>query len=245
MGKLHRLSFLTVTPGIASGCNPITTLTFALNTISKSMQFKTILLLAPHPDDGEFSCGATLKRWSGEGAEIWYAAFSPCKKSVPEGFDEDVLYKELPRALSHLGIPDNRIVTFDYPVREFPAHRQSILDDLIQLRQRIKPDLVLMPNSQDIHQDHKTIHEEGVRAFKFASMLGYELPWNTFNFPTNGHVKVDRAHLDAKINALKEYRTQQFRPYMDPEFLVGLARTRGLQVNADYAEAFEVIRWVM
>lgn len=209
------------------------------------MKNRIILLLAPHPDDGEFSCGATLRRWSDAGAQIWYAAFSPCNKSLPDKFTQNTLYEELPKALSHLGIPKDRIITHDYPVREFPAHRQSILDDLIQLRSRIKPDLVLLPNSQDIHQDHKTIYEEGVRAFKHACMLGYELPWNTFNFPTNGHVKVERAHLEAKIEALKEYRTQQFRPYMDPEFIMGLARTRGIQINTDYAEAFEVIRWIM
>lgn len=209
------------------------------------MQTKTVLLLAPHPDDGEFSCGATIKRWKEEGATIWYAAFSPCNKSLPSKFTENTLYKELPKALAHLNIPEKYIITFNYPVREFPANRQKILDDLIQLRSRIKPDLVLLPNGQDIHQDHKTIYEEGIRAFKHSSILGYELPWNTFNFPTNGHVKVKRKHLEAKVAALKEYKTQQFRPYMDEEFLFGLARTRGLQINAQYAEAFEIIRWII
>ena len=124
------------------------------------------LLLAPHPDDGEFSCGGTLKKLIEEGVEVFYVAFSPCTKSVPEGFDNDVLYTELKDALSKLGIAEDHIITFNYDVREFPKFRQEILEDLIGIRKMVKPDLVLMPNSDDIHQDHHTIYKEGLRAFK-------------------------------------------------------------------------------
>ena len=35
------------------------------------------LMLAPHPDDGEFSSGGTLKKLIEEGVEVFYVAFSP------------------------------------------------------------------------------------------------------------------------------------------------------------------------
>lgn len=204
-----------------------------------------VLVLAPHPDDGEFSSGGTLKRFSDLGLEVFYAAFSPCVKSLPEGLPPDTLWKELASAAEILGIPSSNISTYDFPVRDFPEHRQAILEELIKLKKSIQPDLVLMPNSLDIHQDHHTIYQEGLRAFKHTRLLGYELPWNNLNFTNNCHIRLQRAHIQAKMDALKCYQSQNFRNYMDPEYFFGLAKTRGIQVNAEYAEAFELIRWIL
>lgn len=206
---------------------------------------QTVLVLAPHPDDGEFSCGGSLKRYSEEGATIYYAAFSPCTKSLPEGFEGNILFEELKQAAKVLGIPEENVITYDYPVREFPKYRQEILEDLIVLRKKVNPDLVLMPNSLDMHQDHNTIHQEGLRAFKHTKILGYELPWNNLHFTNNCHIKLNREHIHAKMEALKAYKSQSFRSYMDEEYFFGLAKTRGIQVNTDYAEAFELIRWII
>lgn len=204
-----------------------------------------ILVLAPHPDDGEFGAGGSLKRWTSEGKDVYYIAFSPCLKSLPEGSDPDRLYKELIKATAILGLEKNNVQVLGFPVREFPAYRQKILDTLLQIKKEIKPDLVLMPNSHDVHQDHQVIHQEGIRAFKHASLIGYELPWNNLTVTNNFHVALDRSHVDAKMRALHEYSSQHGRPYMNDEFFFGLAKTRGIQVNADYAEAFELIRYVV
>lgn len=204
-----------------------------------------ILVLAPHPDDGEFSCGGSIKRFSEEGKRVYYVAFSPCTKSLPIGAEKDLLYKELQQAVKHLGVAEGDIITFDFPVREFPKNRQEILEELVALKKKINPDLVLLPNSDDIHQDHKIIHEEGMRAFKHVKILGYELPWNSRQFKSDFHVRLNKQHLDAKIAAINEYKSQSFRSYKDKEFFYGLAKVRGVQANTEYAEAFELIKWVM
>jgi len=211
----------------------------------KFEQIKTAMVLAPHPDDGEFGCGGTIKKLIENKVEVWYVCFSPCNKSLPEGFEEGALYKELKNATAKLGIPENNLITYDYPVRVFPINRQLILDNLVSLKKEKSPDLVLLPNSKDVHQDHHTIHSEGVRAFKQACILGYELPWNSFEFTNNMHVKLEKEHIDAKVNAIKEYKSQEFRQYKDSDFYYGLAKVRGNQVNAEYAEAFELIHWVV
>lgn len=204
-----------------------------------------ILLLAPHPDDGEFSCGGSLKKWTEEGKEIWYMAFSPCNKSLTKNLEQDTLFKELPKALGHLGITKEHIFTHRFPVREFLKHRQEILEILVKTRQDLQPDLVLLPNTQDIHQDHQVISQEGIRAFKHTCIMGYELSWNNFKFTSNAHVALERKHIEAKISAIKEYKSQAYRNYTDEEFFYGLAKMRGIQVNKDYAEAFEMIRWIL
>lgn len=206
---------------------------------------KKVLVLAPHPDDGEFSSGGTLRRFSDLGMEIYYAAFSPCIKSLPAGMPEDALFKELSSAARILGLAQDKLITYNFPVREFPRYRQEILEELILLKKKVQPDLVLLPNSLDIHQDHHTIHKEGLRAFKHTRMLGYELPWNNLHFTNNCHVRLERDHIKAKMEALQCYQSQNFRNYMDEEYFFGLAKTRGIQINAPYAEAFELIRWII
>ena len=107
------------------------------------------------------------------------------------------------------------------------------------------PDLVLMPSLRDIHQDHSTIAQEGLRAFKNTTILGYELIWNNLTFDTTSFVRLDKKYIQAKCDALKEYNSQRGRDYMSEEFIFSLARTRGVQIGSQYAESFEVIRWVM
>jgi N-acetylglucosamine malate deacetylase 1 len=54
-----------------------------------------------------------------------------------------------------------------------------------------------------------------------------------------------KKHIQAKCDALKEYKSQDDRDYMSEDFIFSLARTRGVQIGSAYAESFEVIRWVM
>lgn len=212
-------------------------------TLDPSIQ--RVLLLAPHPDDGEFGCGATLKRLTEQGVSVWYAAFSPCIASLPEGSAPDRLWGELNTSCQRMGIPEENIRRHDFAVRYFPRDRQDILERLIQLRKELQPDLVLLPNSDDLHQDHHVLYQEGLRAFKHARLLGYELPWNNLHFRSNFHVEVTEAQLNAKFEAIQAYESQRFRVYSDREFIIGLARVRGVQIGRPFAEAFEAIRYMI
>jgi hypothetical protein len=58
-------------------------------------------------------------------------------------------------------------------------------------------------------------------------------------------VFLENKHIETKIEALKEYKSQAKRPYSNEEFVRALARTRGVQISTHYAEAFEVIRWII
>ena len=205
---------------------------------------KKILILAPHTDDGEFCCGGTITKLIEAGAEVYYAAFSACEHSVLSEFPRDILITEVKAATKILGIKPENLILFKYDVRTFNYHRQAILDDIIRLRQSINPDLVFIPSLADIHQDHATIANEAVRAFKFTSILCYELPWNNFNFTTTCFIHLTENHISTKIEALKAYQSQAMRPYANEEFIRSLARTRGVQINTRYAEVFEVVRWI-
>ena len=204
-----------------------------------------ILVLAPHTDDGEFGCGGTIARLLEEGANLTYVAFSTCEASVPDGEPLDILRTELLRAMDWYNIPRENVIILDYPVRLFSQHRQEILDDMIRIGRERQPDLVFMPSIHDVHQDHHTIAEEAMRAFKKTTLLGYEVPWNNFTFQNQAYFKLSSAHIDKKVGAIACYETQQMRSYSDEAFTRGLARTHGVQVGCEFAEVFEVVRCIL
>lgn len=210
-----------------------------------SIQNKKILILAPHTDDAEFGMGASISRFIAEGNIVCCAAFSACQKSVIQGFPEDVLVTEVKKASTVLGIAEQNLFLFEYDVRTFSAHRQSILDDIINLREQIQPDWVFIPSLNDVHQDHKVIAEEGRRAFKFSSVLCYELPWNNFTFSNTCFILLNEEHVNRKIAAVAEYKSQVHRKYAGESFIRALAHTRGVQINHTYAECFEIVRLVL
>jgi N-acetylglucosamine malate deacetylase 1 len=208
-------------------------------------KLNNVLVLAPHTDDGELGAGGTISLLLENKAKVYYAAFSTASDSVPAGLPKDILKTEVAKATRQLGISEENLIIFDYQVRKLNFSRQDILEDLIRLRKDIHFDLVLMPSLNDIHQDHLTVSQEGLRAFKTCSILGYELIWNNLTFNTTCFVRIEKRHLENKINALKSYESQKGKDYISEDFIKSLAKTRGVQIGAKYAEAFEVIRWVI
>lgn len=211
----------------------------------KMKAVKTILILAPHTDDGEFGCGGTIAKYVAEGVRAVYVAFSAAEQSVLPHLPRDILRTEVRKATAALGIADKDCLVLDFEVRRFPELRQPILDKMIELSRRYQPDMVFLPSANDTHQDHQTIAQEGFRAFKRSTMLGYEVPWNNLDFRTSCFVDLSEDDLCTKIRAVGMYESQKHRDYSNAEFIRSLALTRGVQIGKRYAESFEVVRWVI
>ena len=205
-------------------------------------KFNKILCLAPHPDDIELGCGGTVSKLIELGKEVHYCTFSLCEKSIPKGFSDNVLKEELENSCKNLGILNNRIYQYTFEVREYKRDRQLILEELVKLKNKLKPDLVFLPMLNDVHQDHCTISEEGIRAFKKSTILAYEVPWNNFSLKNNLFIELTEEQLQKKIDALKAYKSQYFRSYANEEFVRSLAIVRGVQGKSKYAETFNIIR---
>lgn len=203
------------------------------------------LVLAPHTDDGEFGCGATIAKLCALGVNVKYIAFSAAEQSVPAGLPRDILRHEVMEATHALGLSPADVCVLRYPVREFPSYRQEILEDLIKIKKQLDPSIVFCPSVHDIHQDHRIIAEEAIRAFKDRTILGYEMPWNNLSVDTTCFVVLNGEDVKKKIAALNCYMSQNFRNYVNSEFISSLAQVRGTQIGVEFAEVFEVIRLVL
>ena len=99
------------------------------------MKNKKILVLAPHTDDGELGAGGYIYQSIKKGAEVFYVAFSDCKKSLLKAVDTSILKKECYQSAKILGI--DKIQVLDFDVRVFFDNRQQILDKLIEIKKRV------------------------------------------------------------------------------------------------------------
>jgi LmbE family N-acetylglucosaminyl deacetylase len=209
--------------------------------------FERILILSPHTDDAELGCGGAIARLVEEGREVHLVAFSDARGSLGDDWPEDQCRREMFAAADKLGLPAGhvRVAEENFEVRHFPARRQEILERIVALRGELDPDTIFVPSPNDIHQDHQVIAQEGLRAFKRQTILGYEEPWNNVVFETRFFIPLEKRHVERKVEALRCYETQRHRSYLDAEFLWSLARTRGTQLESSWAEAFEVLRMVM
>jgi len=206
------------------------------------------LFISPHTDDVELGAGGTLIKLHEGGNEILWVVFSTAEASLPADAPKDTLRLEFIDVARSIGLKEKDYRIFDFKVRYLPDHRQEILEEMVRLRKEYAPDLIIGPSLNDNHQDHEVVAREMLRAFKdCASIICYELPWNHIRFNTQMFVKIDQRHLDQKIELLKKYHSQLElgRAYFSEEYIRGWARMRGVQVRSEFAEAFEVIRWIL
>ena len=194
---------------------------------------KRILFLSPHLDDVEISCGGTIVKFIEEGAKVFVVVFSAAKADVKEYF----------KSMSELGVENPQLYNFQF--RIFKTKRQEILDKLIKIRKEIRPDIVFLPATGDTHQDHEVISQEGFRAFKKSSILGYQQPWALREIKLQFFIPLEEKHIDKKIKALSFYKSQVSKFYTSADYIKNEAKYWGSQVELLYAEIFETIRWLL
>lgn len=207
-----------------------------------------ILILSPHTDDAELGCGGSIANFISEQYEILWVVFSTAEESLPANIPKYTLKKEFISVIKCLNLRNNNYKIFNFKVRNLHNHRQIILEELIKIREEFNPQIVIGPSLNDFHQDHQVVANEMIRAFKTkSSVICYELPWNHITFNTQLFIKMKKEHISKKCEMLKNYNSQlvKKKAYFSEEFIYGLAKTRGVQCDSDYAEAFEVIRWMI
>jgi len=210
--------------------------------------FNKVLVLSPHTDDAELGAGGTIIKFIAEKKEILWVVFSTAEESLPKEMDKDTLEKEFISVTKKLNLHKDQYIVNHFQVRKLHEKRQEVLESLVQIRNKFLPDLVIGPSLNDFHQDHIIFATEMGRAFKgTSSIICYELPWNHVTFHTQLFVQLDKKYVEKKIELLQSYNSQiiKERSYFSEEFIWGFARTRGVQINTLFAEAFEVIRWMI
>jgi len=198
------------------------------------VNFRNILVLSPHVDDGEAGAGGTIAKLIESGSRVTCLAF----------WGAGTLKEEFEDSMNVLGVED--FMVFGFERRVMHAQRQDLLNLLYTYNAKNDVDLVFTSATSDTHQDHQTVTNEAVRAFTGRSILGYETPRNNSCFNKTLFTRLEKRHVEVKVKALLCYGSQvRLRPdRFNEEYLKSVVRCNGPHVGVEYAEAFEAIRLV-
>ena len=139
------------------------------------------------------------------------------------------------------------VAVLDLPDGRVPTRWERAKGALEELRGVGEPDLVLAPSPHDAHQDHRTLAELVPTVYRDHLTLGYEiLKWEGDLAQPTAYLPLAEPVLREKITKLHEhYGSQRDRRWFDAEAFGGLARIRGVQCHARYAEAFHLSKVVL
>jgi LmbE family N-acetylglucosaminyl deacetylase len=140
-----------------------------------------------------------------------------------------------------------KVTVLDLPDGRFPAHWERAKIAVEELRARTSPDVVFAPYVHDAHQDHRTLAELVPTAFRDHLVLGYEIiKWEGDLGSPTVYQPLPDGVAEAKVERLhRYYASQRDRDWFDAETFLGLARVRGVQCRARYAEAFHVDKMII
>ena len=135
----------------------------------------------------------------------------------------------------------------DLPEGGFPPSGPRVKDTLEEVARGFSPDLIVAPSSTDAHQDHRTIGEILPTVFRDALYLAYEIPkWDGDLGRPSVFVPLSSELAHRKVELLhKSFPSQHARDWWDDEVFLGLARLRGMECRAPYAEAFTCTKSVL
>ena len=200
---------------------------------------KRVLFLGAHPDDIELGCGALLHHIVKE-TDVLCVTLSDNQKNP----DLKQVRNEHIRSMKILGVPEEKVVFGTFQTRVFPDARQEILEYFLKLRKEFQPDLIFTHSKQDVHQDHNTMTDEALRAFRGITVLGFDVVRSSYGFFPHFLAQVTEEDVNKKIKALAEYETYRDRYYFNNELTRSIMVRHGALAECPFAEGFDILRIV-
>ena len=205
--------------------------------IGQSMgPINSVALIGAHCDDIAIGAGATLLQLARSQPGIIVNVL------VLTGGGTERETEEKNALASLCGNAEVRLTVADIPDGRLPDQWGRAKQHLAEFRRSCEPDLVIGPQREDFHQDHRLLAELIPTEFRDHLILGYEiLKWESdLPRPTRFHpIESEVALLKAEL-LHKCYPSQASRDWFDHETFLSLMRLRGVQCRHRYAEAFVV-----
>jgi LmbE family N-acetylglucosaminyl deacetylase len=193
----------------------------------------SVLAIGAHPDDIEIGAGGTLLSLAGSqpGLRARYVVLTGAPERRREARNA---------ARAFLPAADLVVDLHDLPEGRLPAVWGEVKEAIEEVAQTCSPDLIIAPGPGDAHQDHRTIAEIVPTVFRDRLFLAYEIPkWDGDLGRPPVYFPLPDAVARRKVELLhKCFPSQRHRDWWDDEVFLGLARLRGMECRAPYAEAF-------
>lgn len=198
-----------------------------------------VCFIGAHPDDIELGCGGLIAEIN-QKTEVFCFTLSDNQKNP----DLKNLVNEHYQSMQVLGVDRAHATLGSFETRRFPDCRQEILEYFIKIKKTVQPEIVFVHTTQDIHQDHATITQEALRAFRGITVLGYDVLRSSYGFFPHFLVEISENSVNKKLEALAQYHTYKDRYYFDADILKATAIRHGALAEKKFAEGFDILRIV-
>jgi len=201
-----------------------------------------VLALGAHSDDVEIGAGGTLARIAAEIPDV--RARIVVLTSTPERASEAraagaALMAPVKVELDVHKLSDGRL----------PAHWDEVRDIFEEVARTTSPDIIFAPSPNDAHQDHRLVGSMVRTVFRDHLILQYEIPkWDgdLGSVRPTHYVPLTAEGMRRKTELLRTFFPSQLgRDWFVDETFFGLARLRGMECRAHYAEAFSVDKAIL
>jgi LmbE family N-acetylglucosaminyl deacetylase len=200
----------------------------------------SVLAVGAHPDDIEIGSGGTLLNLAAAQPDLQlrYVVLTGAPNRQLESRNA---------AQAFASGAELTIDLLDLPEGRLPSAWAEVKDALESVRRSCSPDLILAPSAADAHQDHRTIGEIMPTVFRDHLCLSYEIPkWDGDIARPSVYIPMSAEVAQRKVELLhKCFPSQHGRDWWDDEVFLGLARLRGMECRAPYAEAFTCTKLVI
>ena len=228
---------------------------------------KRIMVVAAHPDDELLGLGATMhKLIKGQRARVHVIILGEGITSRSDTHDAEKWKDELEEhhcnihtAGRHIGYES--IHTYNFADNRFDSHDLLDIVKVVEKeKEAFRPDIIFTHNAGDLNVDHRLTFQAVMTATRpmaeepVQTIICFETPsateWQYARHPEQFHpnlyIAVSEADLQAKIDALAEYKFE-IREYPHPrsaKALRVLAEYRAYSSGNKMAEAFEIVRLI-
>ena len=201
------------------------------------------LIISPHVDDEVLGCGGILD----QDTFVLHCGCAEIQNHGNSLLTRQERIEEFNKVKEEVGFESHLL---HHPVNKYNV--SNLIPDFELYINKIKPLEIYIPHPS-YNQDHRAVYEAALTAlrphdinFFVKTVLVYEQPHVVFwshnyrQFNPNYFVDID---VDRKIElyGLIETQVRKFRSF---DHVKAIASVRGAQSNNEYAEAFEIIRWV-
>jgi LmbE family N-acetylglucosaminyl deacetylase len=216
---------------------------------------KNVLVVAVHPDDETLGCGGTLLKHRENGDNIHWLIVTKIDKKI--GYSEEqieIRNQEINTVAEHYGFSS---------VHQFPfvttCLDQYSLNELISsfcdIFNKVKPEILYLPNFTDIHSDHRIAFEAAFSCTKpfrqnylkkiylMEVLSETDIAVPSQNFQATTFIDISE-QMDKKIEIMNIFKSEIGKhPFPRSEDSIkSLAKYRGASSGLMFAEAFTLIR---
>jgi LmbE family N-acetylglucosaminyl deacetylase len=194
-----------------------------------------LLCLGAHPDDIELGAGGTVMRLveQNPGLQVRWVVLCGADPTRAEEARNTA-------ALFTAGAARVQVDIHQFKDAFLPWQGEQVKMLLEALKAEFEPDLILTHHDDDRHQDHGLVSDLTWNTWRDHGILEYEiLKWDGDLGRPNVFVPLEESLCRRKVRQVYDgYASQRPRHWFNEETFLALMRLRGVECNADFAEAF-------